>query len=280
MSHAESHARLILHLANAKRPWTAMSALAVFSMLALSIQQKTDIATFEDVWVSDCDAQKEIRGRFLSNELPSEAGGFIQDSPPTRLGDYITEYTSQLEAARCIPLASVPIGLQLLDLPPDDEEVLAVFRNAASGWEDEDAGVDSAEKVISRDDWRSVCAVLLEEEGHEGPEDKEDESEVSDEGEDGDGDDDDYVEGPPTASTRRKTRDTKSKTLSMSSLQKDNAHQSAVEAFSLFFPDVSQAELPQQRIMIKDIQRVAKVLGEKIKSDEVSMACFSMHCKC
>ena len=34
-----------------------------------------------------------------------------------------------------IPLSSILKVLQSLDLPPDDEEVLAVFRNAASGWQ-------------------------------------------------------------------------------------------------------------------------------------------------
>ncbi|KDN48402.1 hypothetical protein RSAG8_02994, partial [Rhizoctonia solani AG-8 WAC10335] len=29
----------------------------------------------------------------------------------------------------------VSTGLQMLDLPPDDEDVINVFRNAATGWE-------------------------------------------------------------------------------------------------------------------------------------------------
>jgi len=71
-----------------------------------------------------------------------------------------------------IPLSRIPRALQLLDLPPDDEEVLAVFRNAATGWEDdahrrtreptttsEDKGV--TEGQVSLKDWRAVCAAVM-----------------------------------------------------------------------------------------------------------------------
>ncbi|KAG8740994.1 hypothetical protein FRC12_015826 [Ceratobasidium sp. 428] len=70
----------------------------------------------------------------------------------------------------------IPSLNKMLDLPPDDQEVLTVFRNAASGWEnprprrpkpgsdddkmeveeDKDAGLS-----VSKEDWRAVCAVLL-----------------------------------------------------------------------------------------------------------------------
>ncbi|KAI0280400.1 hypothetical protein BGY98DRAFT_964197 [Russula aff. rugulosa BPL654] len=68
------------------------------------------------------------------------------------------------------------------DLPPDDEEVLAVFRNAATGWEDDVPSRRSAhrrkhdptttsedndvtEGRISLRDWRAVCAAVMGEDG-------------------------------------------------------------------------------------------------------------------
>jgi len=40
-------------------------------------------------------------------------------------------------------------------------------------------------------------------------------------------------------------------------------------AFSLFFPSIPDSSLDQQRISIKDIDRVAKLLKEKIKAEEI-----------
>jgi hypothetical protein len=38
---------------------------------------------------------------------------------------------------------------------------------------------------------------------------------------------------------------------------------------TLFFPSASEEELPNQRIGIKDIQRLSKLIGDKLKGDEV-----------
>ncbi|CAE6434125.1 unnamed protein product [Rhizoctonia solani] len=81
----------------------------------------------------------------------------------------------------------VPTALQMLDLPPDDEDVMNVFRNAATGWEsrpgasrrresgsdnevvvDKDAGLS-----VSRADWRAVCAVLLSQKDDEDEDEEE-----------------------------------------------------------------------------------------------------------
>jgi hypothetical protein len=42
-----------------------------------------------------------------------------------------------------------------------------------------------------------------------------------------------------------------------------------LNTFALFFPEVPSLELSKQKIMVADIQRVAKLLGEKIKADGV-----------
>ncbi|KAG6809236.1 hypothetical protein H0H92_001061 [Tricholoma furcatifolium] len=193
-----------------------------------------------------------------------------------------------------IKLEAVPRALKLLDLPPDDEEVLAVFRNAASGWS---APLSSAVQNtagagdwVSREDWRSVCAVLL---GTEKDDDKKEEDNSGDDDDaqsDGDQyleddgdvseDDEEYVDEPSTSHrrTRARTRgsanykdSSSSPSPSPSSPRKLTKRQkeTALEAFSLFFADIPTEDIPNQRIMIKDIQRVAKLLGEKIKADEM-----------
>jgi len=45
----------------------------------------------------------------------------------------------------------------------------------------------------------------------------------------------------------------------------------------LFFPDVADDKLDEQRIMIRDIIRVSDLLKEKIKADEITemLAAFS-----
>ncbi|KAG6895309.1 hypothetical protein C0992_002018 [Termitomyces sp. T32_za158] len=177
-----------------------------------------------------------------------------------------------------IPLEEVSRALQKLDLPPDDEQVLAVFRNAASGWtapSSSDAQVTS-KGWISRDDWRAVCAVLLEQVGNDDGNDlgSDDQYLEDDEASDDDEDDEEYLE-EPTARRRTRGRAAKSSSPSVSpgpsSPRKLTKRQqeTTFEAFSLFFPDVSPEDVPKQRIMIKDIQRVAKLLGEKIKADEM-----------
>ena len=80
-----------------------------------------------------------------------------------------------------IPLSLVPAALQILDLPPDDEQVLLVFRNAASGWTSGPTSTrrspglaGTTEEVVSLRDWRAVCSVLLETDAQDGGADGED----------------------------------------------------------------------------------------------------------
>ncbi|KAH9174689.1 hypothetical protein EDB89DRAFT_2067265 [Lactarius sanguifluus] len=99
-------------------------------------------------------------GGFLLDDDDNMAGGFLPPSPPAAF----------------------------LDLPPDDQEVLAVFRNAATGWGDghispprstrrgrntvatSEEGDETEERVSLRD-WRAVCAALMDDgRGEEGVE--------------------------------------------------------------------------------------------------------------
>lgn len=190
-----------------------------------------------------------------------------------------------------IPLTLIPAALQYLDLPPDDPEICSIFRNAASGWSSSSPNIFQNEEFVSRDDWRAVCAVLLEHDD-EGPLDslpraqipgscEEDEDESGsycesdyDSAESTTSDlDEEYIEGE--TSWRKPGGHRKAELLSPSTkavdTQKLTPHQrqACLDAFALFFPDASPYDLPEKKIMMKDIQRVAGLLKEKIKVEEM-----------
>ena len=59
-------------------------------------------------------------------------------------------------------LLTILSALQLLDLPPDDEQVLAVFPNAASGWGGSDRNTADEDALgVLRKDFFAVCAILF-----------------------------------------------------------------------------------------------------------------------
>lgn len=229
-----------------------------------------------------------------SNNVDSGAG-FIAEG-----GGFLAEASTVTQ----IPLSAIPTALQRLDLQPDDEQVLVVFKNAASGWQSttnrpDEIGVEDADArlFVSRDDWRSVCAVLLEHHAEE-YEDSEsgavaDTPYVADSGEDedayqepdgaeSDSEDDEYTEGPSTSRRRtrtaRTTRGPRSLSASsaspISSPKKLTSRQTkaCLETYTLFFPSASAAELPQQRILIKDVQRTSKLIGDTLKGEEVCIS--------
>ncbi|KAF8198634.1 hypothetical protein BJ912DRAFT_1055506 [Pholiota molesta] len=238
-------------------------------------------------------------GGFLIDEpAPPTGGGFlIEEDTPHRTPSPPSSQPTQ------IPFSLIPAALQLLDLPPDDPEVLSVFQNAAGGWRSSNvhplassAGLEIAEEEgegewVSRDDWRAVCAVLLEgrdEEEEEGEDEGDEDVDMSDAYAEPDTasplsdisspeDSDDEFRLTSTRGTRRKpTRRTRGASASSPIPTSERAkptprqRQTALEAFSLFFPDLSDGEnLPAQRIRVGEIQRAAGVLKEKIKAEEM-----------
>lgn len=273
-------------------------------------------------------------GGFIVNE--PQPGGFIVDEPQagcfivddTHAKEPISNTQDKAHRPSRLSLSLIPSALQLLDLQPDDEDVLAVFRNAASGWEDSSNRRfrnDSADQdFVSRSDWRAVCAALLDtgdaaqqSDGtvsidHDKPANVGQEDGIDDESEDSHSEDayvasedgdvdltplsedsgDDYVEGGfilqakskrssrtkgKGAKTRRSERakddtDSPMDNYDLSTPKPLSARQKEVcrSAFRLFFPEVPEENLDRQKIMIKDISRVAQLLKEKITTDEVS----------
>lgn len=168
---------------------------AAFSVLPTSVRMRIDRA-FDDAIGFEAPSprkrrklSKSVDGRFITTDA-SSAGGFTVDDPAPggfiiddlAPGGFIPDINASTgggfivdeddasegiahEGPSQIPLSLIPTALQSLDLPPDDEDVLSVFRNAASGWGDSSRGRprDSEdEQFVSRKDWRAVCAALLD----------------------------------------------------------------------------------------------------------------------
>ena len=250
-----------------------------FVALPARVRKRVDKA-FDSVVSPGKQSKPEVSaGGFIveGSESQHEAGGFIiEDVPPKPSG--VQSY---------IPLSDVPHALNLLDLSPDDD-IMGVFKNAAIGWGAQNARNDG----ISKRDWRAVCAALLEGEHVDGSDEEnpvanEDIEMGADSGTDSDeyqveepSDDTEAVSGDeyeePTTTTRaKKAQKVSAKTLTKSSraegprqLTKSQKAQCRQE-FGRFFPHVPDNELDKQRIMIKDIVRVAGLLKENLKTEEV-----------
>ncbi|KAF9459129.1 hypothetical protein BDZ94DRAFT_1172253 [Collybia nuda] len=263
-----------------------------FNALPLHLQQRIDRA-FTSVAQPDQKPSQNTSCETPANVVnPELGGGFIVESDIG--GGFISEDVSHdsPENVTHIRMSLIPVALQNLDHPPDDEQVLSVFRNAASGWSSSSNNVDDGgvgEGLVSLEDWRTVCAVLFEHHNEEYEDDSDggvldDSAPPLDDddqylGSDGTNDDsdDEYVEGPTVSSSHRRTRGRQMKSSSSSPEPSTSGpkkitprqKKACLDAFALFFPSVPATELAYQKIMIKDLQRIAKVLGEKIKADEM-----------
>ncbi|KAJ3889399.1 hypothetical protein GG344DRAFT_51689 [Lentinula edodes] len=235
------------------------------------------------------------RGGFIIdvNTSNTSAGGFVREDEQENEGVDDSEPFSlpEVHDSSQIPLSSIPTALQLLDLPPDDEQVLAIFRNAASGWDNHDGSRTDDNLAVTRADWRAVCTILLEpgvgddgmadgsrrQSGSPGGDGEYVEEDVEDDVDmqyDDEPESDDNYEPGPSSATNFKSRSTRhtddgqertnSRTRRLTARQKATC----LEAFRLFFPDAKD-DLPTRRILLADIQRVAKLLGEKLKAEEM-----------
>jgi len=217
-----------------------------------------------------------VHGEQLPVYHEDTAGGFLLD---VELGPDLSKGSIPSH----IPFSLVSDALRRLNLPTNDDQILSVFRNAASGWISATNTIDenhvSTDGMISRDDWRSVCAVLLEyaDDQVEGRSsdgsvyenfDDLDGSEGSDYVSNGEESDDDYQDEGPTQSRGPRSRRTSCGLGAEEDTLTKQQQEACLEAYSLFFPSIPLTDLPNKNIMIKDIQRVAKLLGEKVTAEE------------
>ncbi|KAF9488841.1 hypothetical protein BDN71DRAFT_1435834 [Pleurotus eryngii] len=128
---------------------------AAFAALPETLQAKID-----DAFTSISHSNPPQTGSgFAAAAVGRSGGGFIVEDA------VIDEAQGDTAASARIPLASIPAALELLDLPPNDRQILAVFRDAAESDDEDDAveyGANGKETSVSRSQWRAVCAVLLE----------------------------------------------------------------------------------------------------------------------
>lgn len=257
------------------------------SFLALSARLRHRIDSAFDSIVSS-------GAQWHQSGFEAAAGGFIVEEPesgPSQSAEYeaggfiVEDLPSNASVSQSyIPLSEVPRALDLLDLFPD-EDIMGVFENAATGWGAQNARSDG----VSRKDWRAVCAALLEGEHTEGS-DKE--NPVVDEdvemGVDSGPDNDEYQTEELSSDTEeassdeceeaarpRKAQKVPRRTPTKGSGKEISRHLTESQKvqcrqdFSRFFPHVPDNELDHQRIMIKDITRVASLLKENLKTEEV-----------
>lgn len=258
------------------------------------------------------------RQRTLEDATP---GGFVvNDDPPPPDGGFLVDEsadataTDDVDVETHIPISLIPRALQLLDLPPNDQDVLEVFTNAASGWEGQSVSVSGelGEQAVSRRDWRAVCAVLLpsssqnehlptetDELSHSGLSSLS--SLSSDEYDDDSGSEDDYK---PTKKTEARNQAAKSgtksrkskRTLSSATVDFENSEdghsltarqkRDALSLFALFFPGTPtgpdglpvEETLREKKLTAQDIASAARSIKAKISAEEVCNAFFFL-CK-
>ncbi|KAI0084458.1 hypothetical protein BDY19DRAFT_1025901 [Irpex rosettiformis] len=197
------------------------------------------------------DGDESMGGGFIpADTTSSDGGGFVPLSASVSVDGKNDAEESEFTH---IPFDLIPRALQLLDLQPDDPDVLDVFRNAASGWEGASRaslGKEDGNKalLVSRKDWRAVCAALLdtsvqEVEDNEGSQEADlmdvDESEALEEeyvdsdardsDVDSDASDDEYQEGGFVRSTPqiKGTRKGKGKAEASSSTRKSRSRKTS-----------------------------------------------------
>ncbi|KAF8156673.1 hypothetical protein B0H34DRAFT_783083 [Crassisporium funariophilum] len=289
------------------------SSDSLFHTLPLHIQRIIDDAFDKTANPNDTTVAKQSETLLHhTNEISEPAnpggGGFLLETTEPSGGGFFVEEDAPTAQPKMTQLSLdlIPGALQRLDLPPDDEQVLAIFKNAASGWTSGSITSPGSSSVvdqyISRDDWRSVCAVLLEHMGGDdsddndnGPEEvsrspgnmaEDEDAEQEDDymgrksgssPSEGDGSSDEYME---SNTPRRRTRTTQQRTnrrVSPSDRENSSSSQTLISrqkqtclnTYALFFPDVPPSELAYQKLMIKDLQRVAKLLSENLKAEEM-----------
>ena len=220
-------------------------------------------------------------GGFIIDD--AECGGSsIDDEGP---GGFLVPNDIDGNGDPYIALSSIPDALCLLGLETDDE-VLGVFRNAATGWgaRSEDA------QGVCRKDWRAVCAVLLgdqegmkartpgkeniEVDGDSGSEGDEYEmSELSSESAEESGEefeDNGHIHKFRTTTTTPRKDPSKASTSSIIHLTEEQRAICRAD-FARFFPASTDAQLEHRRIMAYEIMHASDLLKEKLKPDEVSI---------
>ncbi|KAL1407311.1 hypothetical protein Q8F55_006733 [Vanrija albida] len=206
-------------------------------------------------------------GGFVADD--GDAGGFLpDDSGPS------TMPATPADSGEQVPLRLVPVLLSSLSLPADDD-VLAVFRASASGWDAQPG--EEADPAVGLKDFRAVCAALMEPEeeamdvdtapvsSDDASSDGFEPSELSEPPSEAD-DDDEYGARPKPA---RRTRKSANAQLEVTRI-KLNPHQRelARDIWAMLKPDASG---PGSGILGRDeVKRWAREMGEMWSDEEIT----------
>lgn len=248
-----------------------------------------------------------------SSKLPDDrlqendtGGGFLLEDSDSQVIRQSEHKDVELDMDMLIPFSAIPRALQILELPPDDSEILNVLSNAASGWHAGSNQVNNSESFVTRRDWRAVCAVLLAPiQGEDDQVHLEDQrrtsidgsalSSLSSESEgayDDESSEDEYVPDKDIGKNKSNTLYKKSihkqkrsitsreigspgadRELSIMESQRRNA----LDAFSLFFSAASSdsdntktTELKDRVLNSEHLMKAAQILKERISPDEVN----------
>ncbi|KAH8110310.1 hypothetical protein DFH11DRAFT_1621986 [Phellopilus nigrolimitatus] len=279
------------------------------STLPQSTLELIDRAFDRAVLEAECEMpQRPLkRRRTGQSAVEREAGGFVYDNSEDAGAGFIAEDSNEhngFDQITHIHLSLIPRALQLLDLPPDDAEILDVFTNAASGWHTTSDQFEAMpgihEEVVDRKDWRAVCAALLpaslrQQESSRGEQPRSDSPAAHSIAYGSDSSEDEYFPSPRNRSrgSRRSVADPHSRksllkkpsgvsdtnmdgSVGLSSLTARQENE-ARTAFALFFPDTPKdargetdfKQLAKMHLSIKDVARAAASIKEKITAEEI-----------
>lgn len=126
-----------------------------FDALPSPIQRRIDSAFTQIINAASNTHESFRKKRKLNTSPENSAGGFLVE---------VSDEEEDESLDDTIPFSFIPSALQILDLSPDDDEVLQVFRSAADGWSNTMQAYSSSGNEggkVSRKDWRAVCSVLM-----------------------------------------------------------------------------------------------------------------------
>lgn len=255
-----------------------------FSTLPLSQRRRIDDAFAASATTRKNKGHEDDMAMVGSGIDIDEPGGFlIEESEP--------ECSAAVLEEPFIPLSCIPGALALLDLEADDD-TLAVFSNAATGWGAQTTG----DGGVGRKDWRAVCTVLLDSQGDQPEEENSENFEDSgSEGEayqmslsslssEGDGSLDEYKDsqlGVKTKSAAGNSRKLPPRIAGRVSSSAQLTEEEKVRCradFARFFPGIAHVDLDRQYLTVNELINAAQLLNERLRPEEVSFVPASDAC--
>lgn len=219
-----------------------------------------------------------------STEPAGGGGGFIPEPDEAgQGGGFMVEESNsdddvpQTELNNSLPLSRIKAALIALHLDENDDQVLEIFQQAASGWGSASAEADADAALIPWQDFASVAAVLVSQRDA----DKNDADNSSDE------EDDDVYKQQPDEDDEEMEGVSEVESDGISDVVEDEQvvddlgtskkrkvtqkqHESSLDTFRLFFSNPDSVT-EDSKMSLSDLSRVIKSLNEKISDTQVGI---------